>query len=73
MERRRRKKNTKDTTKNKDRTLANAMLYEFSKYAKEHNQKETIQYSITESNGELKIKIIKDDEHIFQDYLDGLE
>ena len=67
------KKNTKVSKTNDDWKVADAILAELKEYAKERNQKENIEYSITEDNGNFRIKIIKDPENILSNYLDAIE
>lgn len=62
-------KNMKDTDKN-DFIVAQALLKDLEKYAKEQCFTKDIQYSIYREKYGYRIKIEKDEEHILQSYLE---
>lgn len=63
----------KDSKTNDDWKIAEALLNDLEFYAKLHGQTKNIQYCLYNQNGEYHIKIEKDEEHILQNFLEGID
>lgn len=58
---------------NEDWKIAESLLDDLEFYAKLHGQTKNIQYSLYKINNEYHIRIEKDEEHILQNFLEGMD